>query len=797
PLTALSVLLAVVAGVGFSPLLTAVANASGPSDAIAVTTTDPPVAEGYFSLQPVGAILPDDDQCRGSVRYSSWEPRPENAKRNAANPDPNAVHAAFKARPRAVAGAYDPRWDSQLLPRVDGQFVGTTDEIFQWAACKWGLPDNLLRAVAHQESTWDQYLTYPTGRCVSSRGCGDFVPVPNSLTPDEAAASSAFCTALAGAGYDYQSDYGAGRCPETFSIVGIKSWQDPAWGSMPDNQNGTFPFNRDSTAFALDYLGSSLRGCYEGWETWLGGNNSGYGPGDLSGCVGSWYAGAWHSTDADNYAARVNTAENTQPWLAPDWPTNEPPCDAAYGCPGPDPITISAGTPTGRDIVSPSLSIWAPSYGSSVTGSVTLNGVASDDRGLQSVEVAVDDGSYQPAVVDAASAAPPNKQRPWHLTIDTSMLSNAAHTFHVRTADTSLNTAVQSDQLTVDNPAPTTAISCDSGPCSPGWYRGPVSLALTDAGGGSAGVTTVTTDGSDPTSSPTAWTYTGPFTVPSTETVEYFSRTGGGLAEPVHTQLIQVDTANPTLTIMCGSGTCDGTPHSSPLSLTLQAGDTGGSGLARTAYTTDGTDPTTSATAIPYVTPFTIAGSTTVRAASIDNAGNTTVATAQIPFSPIPGGLVLTPSDDSYTSRSNPDGSHGAERSVNVNGGSHERRTFLAFDVTGIPAGATSVQATLLLYAQSGAPTAVPFTLSQVNSSWREGSLTWNNQPQAGALIATRNGLTDGRMNSFDLSRLVQGNGRFAVVLTSSDTVQRYFSSKEATRPDERPQLTLRWSMPR
>ena len=39
---------------------------------------------------------------------------------------------------------------------------------------------------------------------------------------------------------------------------------------MPDNQNGTFPFNRDSTAFALDYLGAFLRGCQEGWVHWLG-----------------------------------------------------------------------------------------------------------------------------------------------------------------------------------------------------------------------------------------------------------------------------------------------------------------------------------------------------------------------------------------------------------------------------------------------------------------------------------------------------------------------------------------------
>ena len=41
-------------------------------------------------------------------------------------------------------------------------------------------------------------------------------------------------------------------------------------GRFPGNQNGTFPFNRDSTAFAVDYLAASLRGCIEGWEPWLG-----------------------------------------------------------------------------------------------------------------------------------------------------------------------------------------------------------------------------------------------------------------------------------------------------------------------------------------------------------------------------------------------------------------------------------------------------------------------------------------------------------------------------------------------
>ena len=142
----------------------------------------------------------------------------------------------------------------------DGQFTGTTDEIFQWAACKWGLPDDVLRAIAVRESTWYQYETYPSGRCVLHFSCGDIHPTPTRRLEH-------FCDHIATFGHDYQQDYSDGICPKTFGIVGVMSWQAPSWGLMADNQNGTFPFNRNSTAFAVDYVASYLRGCYEGWIT--------------------------------------------------------------------------------------------------------------------------------------------------------------------------------------------------------------------------------------------------------------------------------------------------------------------------------------------------------------------------------------------------------------------------------------------------------------------------------------------------------------------------------------------------
>jgi hypothetical protein len=298
----------------------------------------PPSAAGYFSTAPVGAwsALPTGADCAQAITRSTWEPRPENTPQNHAMPNAQAVHDSFASRPRG--NGYDPRWDQWLLPRVDGQFAGTTDEIIQWAACKWGISDNLLRAQAVRESTWYQGLHFADGQCYWNRGCGDAFSAATSN-------STTYCNDVARFGHDYQSDAnstrgaypftpGVGLCPKTFSIIGIMAWDAPEWqapGSpYSGNQNGTFPFSRDSTAFAMDYEASYLRGCYEGWITWLGPAN------DMSGCVGAWYSGDWHSTDADAYVSRVQGELTNRTWLTADFAKGaggQYACDPVKGCP--------------------------------------------------------------------------------------------------------------------------------------------------------------------------------------------------------------------------------------------------------------------------------------------------------------------------------------------------------------------------------------------------------------------------------------------------------------------------------
>lgn len=268
-----------------------------------------PDPDGYFTTKPAGswARLPSDEVCARRVHRSAWEPRPSNVGPNHTRPQPADVRRSLSSRPRGDGRTYDSRFNTWLLARVSGQHTGTTDENIQWAACKWGISDNLLRAMAAAESTWFQGARHADGSCVQKRGCGDMVKRPS-------AASRQFCDELDRYGHDYAGDYGEGICPKTFSIIGVMAWQDPDWGQMSNNQNGTFPFSRDSTAFALDYAAAHLRGCMEGWITWLS-NRDGFSRGDVWGCVGVWYGGDWKIPAARQYTARVKTLMDERFWL--------------------------------------------------------------------------------------------------------------------------------------------------------------------------------------------------------------------------------------------------------------------------------------------------------------------------------------------------------------------------------------------------------------------------------------------------------------------------------------------------
>ena len=209
--------------------------------------------------------------CASSILHSSWERRPDNY---AANHTPG--DGSYTWGPAAT----DPYWSAWAtrISLVQGQFTGTTTEMFSWAGCRWGIDENLLRAVAVIESTWHQSTW--GDRC---RG-GD--PTIGS-----------------------------------FSVIQIKNKTcDGAllWGGMPDIQ--------DSTALAVDLYAARLRACYNG-DFYDGGSWLYHGqtvrriaaahgwPYVLWGCIGSWFSGDWYDSGAVNYIGDVQTALAQRTWL--------------------------------------------------------------------------------------------------------------------------------------------------------------------------------------------------------------------------------------------------------------------------------------------------------------------------------------------------------------------------------------------------------------------------------------------------------------------------------------------------
>jgi hypothetical protein len=217
-------------------------------------------AEGRtFQTLPPGSPLPSGEECAQRVRRSNWEPRPENAEANHTVPEEVSL---------PDWEGYDPRANTRLKPRIDGRFTGTTDEIIQWAACKWGFDEDLVRAIAVRESNWVQ-------RRVGDESNDESECVPGDSPP----------------------------CPTSFGLLQIKHYYFP----------GTFPYSRRSTAFNVDFVLGKFRACYEGWIAFLQ-DEGDYRPGDLWGCVGHHWSGGWKDPGANRYAANVQGALADKPW---------------------------------------------------------------------------------------------------------------------------------------------------------------------------------------------------------------------------------------------------------------------------------------------------------------------------------------------------------------------------------------------------------------------------------------------------------------------------------------------------
>lgn len=213
------------------------ADAAGDGDRAAVARSDTRAARS-------APVAISDAAAAGRVSESRWEPRPGNREANLRTPSRRMLRSfrRWSELPRAYKR------------RVSGGYTGTTDEILQWGARKWGFSPDILRAVGVIESWW-------TMEAVGDDG-------------------------------------------NSFGIMQVKR-----------GSHCCFPATRRSTAFNVDYYGAWLRAAYDGRFRWLNTVPRGerYRAGDLWGSVGLWYSGRWRLGTGE-YIGRVKNVIRQRVW---------------------------------------------------------------------------------------------------------------------------------------------------------------------------------------------------------------------------------------------------------------------------------------------------------------------------------------------------------------------------------------------------------------------------------------------------------------------------------------------------
>ena len=186
------------------------------------------------------------------VKRSGWEPRPENRASNRRVPAWKKVKAWRK------------RSEMPYARFVDGRFKGTTDEIIQWAAHKWGIDTRTMRAVAIVESWWQMSTLGDNG--------------------------------------------------DSFGLYQVR---------RPYHCWGKCKIMRYFTAFNADYYGGIIRSYFDGKQTWLrreSDNGKPYRAGDLRGSMGAWYSGRWWgppSRPIEPYLGWIKERRAERTWLQP------------------------------------------------------------------------------------------------------------------------------------------------------------------------------------------------------------------------------------------------------------------------------------------------------------------------------------------------------------------------------------------------------------------------------------------------------------------------------------------------
>ncbi|HVS28231.1 MAG TPA: hypothetical protein VHE14_01690 [Solirubrobacteraceae bacterium] len=242
-----------------------------------------PTLGAQTAWAPVGSKPLSDSQAAALVTRTP-ENRPENASANNYVPSDAELKAFHSATDESGRRADDVNPLRTYVTGRPGLSNPSTDDLLQWGAHKWGIPEDIVRAQAVVESWWRQ------------SALGDRTAVQPSWVPQ----------------YPPQAQIpGSNDVWQSMGILQVR------WSPDGLIHPGTEPLRWKSVAFNIDYYGSIIRYYYDGRCDWCG---PGYAPGQDWNSLGGWFnPSPWNNQGAQGYVATLKQRLAERTWATPDF----------------------------------------------------------------------------------------------------------------------------------------------------------------------------------------------------------------------------------------------------------------------------------------------------------------------------------------------------------------------------------------------------------------------------------------------------------------------------------------------
>jgi hypothetical protein len=237
---------------------------------------------GWVPCNPRFAPLSDVEAA--NLVIGMTENRPDNTIANNYKPSSSELFAFLKNETDKNG---KPAQSNPYGVYVTGGFVGTTDEIIQWGAAKWGIPANWLRAQYYQESRWNQ------------SALGDLTTVSDVTK------------------YPAFSRYSSTQVYQSLGITQVK------WDHPDDNQAGigTEPLRWKSTAFNVDYQAATVRFFFDNPKGLRSRWGDTYSPCNNWLSIGGWYEPwPWNNSEQQDYVDKVQNWLSNKAWQQSSFP---------------------------------------------------------------------------------------------------------------------------------------------------------------------------------------------------------------------------------------------------------------------------------------------------------------------------------------------------------------------------------------------------------------------------------------------------------------------------------------------